>query len=113
MKKIEAIIKPFKFDEVKDALAKIGIHGITVTEVKGYGQQQVLNEVVEKDFNYSNAFLPKLKLELVVSSKKVDQIVEEIIKATKTGKVGDGKIFIYNIEKAVRIRTSETDENAI
>ena len=112
MKKIEAIVKPFKLEEVKDALGLIGIDGMTVTEVKGFGRQKGHTEIY-RGSEYAMDFLPKIKIELVVTDQLVDKAVETIIKAAKTGKIGDGKIFISNIENAVRIRTEEKGDSAI
>jgi len=112
MKKIEAIIKPFKLEDVKDALAEAGITGMTVTEVKGYGRQQGHSELY-RGAEYVVDFLPKVKIELVVSDESVDMVVEKITEAARTGKIGDGKIFISSVEKVVRIRTGEEDEEAI
>jgi nitrogen regulatory protein PII len=112
MKKIEAIIKPFKLEEVKDALAEIGIEGMTVTEVKGFGRQKGHTEIY-RGSEYTVDFLPKLKLEIMVSDGAVDSAVGAMIKAAKTGKIGDGKIFVSAIEQAVRIRTEEKGEQAL
>jgi nitrogen regulatory protein PII len=112
MKKIEAIIKPFKLEEVKDALAEIGIEGMTVTEVKGFGRQKGHTEIY-RGSEYTVDFLPKLKLEIMVSDGAVDAAVGAMIKAAKTGKIGDGKIFVSAIEQAVRIRTEEKGEQAL
>ncbi len=112
MKKIEAIIKPFKLEEVKDALAAIGIEGMTVTEVKGFGRQKGHTEIY-RGSEYTVDFLPKIKLETVVTDELADQAVAAIIKAAKTGKIGDGKIFLTNVEQAVRIRTEEMGEKAV
>ena len=112
MKKIEAIIKPFKLEEVKDALGEVGIEGMTVTEVKGFGRQKGHTEIY-RGSEYTVDFLPKIKLELVVADKLVDQAVETIVKAAKTGKIGDGKVFVSNVEEAVRIRTDEKGEQAV
>ena len=112
MKKIEAIIKPFKLEEVKDALAAIGIEGMTVTEVKGFGRQKGHTEIY-RGSEYTVDFLPKIKLETVVTDELADQAVAAIIKAAKTGKIGDGKIFLSNVEQAVRIRTEEMGEKAV
>src|SRR5204863_5662348 len=111
MKKIEAIIKPFKLEEVKDALAEIGIEGMTVTEVKGFGRQKGHTEIY-RGSEYTVDFLPKIKLETVVSDNLVEQATAAIIKAAKTGKIGDGKIFVSAVEQAVRIRTDETGDKA-
>ena len=112
MKKIEAIIKPFKLQEVKDALSEIGIHGMTVTEVKGFGRQKGHTEIY-RGSEYTVDFLPKVKIESVLPDNLVTQAVETIIKAAKTGKIGDGKIFISSVSEAHRIRTGETDEAAV
>ncbi|GDY21434.1 nitrogen regulatory protein P-II [Verrucomicrobiota bacterium] len=112
MKKIEAIIKPFKLEEVKDALAEVGIEGMTVTEVKGFGRQKGHTEIY-RGSEYTVDFLPKIKLELVVADKQVTPAVNAIIKAAKTGKIGDGKIFVSNVEDAIRIRTEEKGEQAV
>lgn len=112
MKKIEAVIKPFKIEEVKDALAEAGITGMTVSEVKGYGRQAGHTELY-RGAEYVVDFIPKVKIEVVVKAQDVDMIVEKIIAAARTGKIGDGKIFITDIEKVIRIRTGEEDEEAI
>ena len=112
MKKIEAIIKPYKLDEVKDALQQIGVHGMTVSEVKGFGRQKGHTELY-RGSEYTVDFLPKLKLELVVEEEMLSQAIDTIIKTAKTGKIGDGKIFVYGVEQAIRIRTSETGKDAI
>ena len=112
MKKIEAIIKPFKLDEVKEALSEIDINGMTVTEVKGYGRQKGHTELY-RGAEYNIDFLPKIKVEIVIEDKKLSSVIEIIKKTANTGKIGDGKIFIYNVEKAIRIRTNEEDEKAI
>ncbi|RUM45033.1 MAG: P-II family nitrogen regulator [Hydrogenimonas sp.] len=112
MKKIEAIIKPFKLEDVKDALAEAGITGMTVTEVKGYGRQQGHSELY-RGAEYVVDFLPKVKIELVVSDESVDMVIEKITESARTGKIGDGKIFISSVEKAVRIRTGEEDTEAL
>ena len=112
MKKIEAIIKPFKLEDVKDALAEAGITGMTVTEVKGYGRQQGHSELY-RGAEYVVDFLPKVKVEVVVGDESVDTVVEKIVEAARTGKIGDGKIFVSSIEKTVRIRTGEEDEEAL
>jgi nitrogen regulatory protein P-II 1 len=112
MKKIEAIIKPFKLDDVKEELFEIGITGITVSEVKGHGRQQGHTELY-RGAEYVVDFLPKIKIELVVKDDEVDNVVEAIIKGARTGKIGDGKIFVLPVEKAIRIRTGEEDEEAI
>jgi nitrogen regulatory protein P-II 1 len=112
MKKVEAIIKPFKLEEVKDALGEIGIQGMTVTEAKGFGRQKGHTEIY-RGAEYTVDFLPKLKIELVIADQQVESAVNAIIKAAKTGKIGDGKIFVSNIEEAVRIRTEEKGEQAV
>ena len=112
MKKIEAVIKPFKLDEVREALSEIGITGLTVTEVKGFGRQKGHTELY-RGAEYVVDFLPKVKIEIVVADKDVEQAIEAIIKAARTGKIGDGKIFVTSVEQVVRIRTGETDESAI
>lgn len=112
MKKIEAIIKPFKLDEVREALSEIGVTGLTVTEVKGFGRQKGHTELY-RGAEYVVDFLPKIRLEVVVTSEQVDPAIEAIIKAARTGKIGDGKIFVMPVEQVVRIRTGETDEAAI
>jgi len=112
MKKIEAIIKPFKLEDVKDALGEIGIEGMTVTEVKGFGRQKGHTEIY-RGSEYTVDFLPKIKLELVLAEKQVDAAVAAISKAAKTGKIGDGKIFVSSVEQAVRIRTDEKGEAAV
>ena len=112
MKKIEAIIKPFKLDEVKDALAEIGIEGMTVTEVKGFGRQKGHTEIY-RGSEYTVDFLPKIKLDIVVGDDNVEAATKTIISAAKTGKIGDGKVFISAIEEAVRIRTDEKGDEAL
>ncbi len=112
MKKIEAIIKPFKLDEVREALSEVGITGLTVTEVKGFGRQKGHTELY-RGAEYVVDFLPKIKVEVVVASTAVDTVIEAILKAARTGKIGDGKIFISSVERVVRIRTGETDDAAI
>ena len=112
MKKIEAIIKPFKLEEVKDALAEIGIEGMTVTEVKGFERQKGHTEIY-RGSEYTVDFLPKIKLEAVVPDTIAEQAVAAIVKAAKTGKIGDGKIFVSFVEQAVRIRTEETGDKAV
>jgi len=112
MKKIEAIIKPFKLEEVKDALGEVGIQGMTVGEVKGFGRQKGHTEIY-RGSEYTVDFLPKIKLEIVVADSSVEAAVNAIIKAAKTGKIGDGKIFVSHIENAVRIRTEEKGELAV
>ncbi|HZL41671.1 MAG TPA: P-II family nitrogen regulator [Verrucomicrobiae bacterium] len=112
MKKVEAIIKPFKLEEVKDALGEIGIEGMTITEVKGFGRQKGHTEIY-RGSEYTVDFLPKIKLELVLPDSRLDAALAAIVKAAKTGKIGDGKVFVSNIEDAVRIRTDEKGEQAI
>ena len=112
MKIVMAIIKPFKLDEVRDALTGIGVHGLTVTEVKGYGRQKGHTEIY-RGTEYAVSFLPKLKIEIAVASDLADRAVEAIAAAAKTGQIGDGKIFVYAIDHAVRIRTGETDSEAL
>ena len=112
MKKIEAIIKPFKLDEVKEALSEININGMTVSEVKGYGRQKGHTELY-RGAEYNIDFLPKIKVEIVIEDKNLLSVINIIKKTANTGKIGDGKIFIYNVEKAIRIRTNEEDEKAI
>jgi nitrogen regulatory protein P-II 1 len=112
MKKIEAIIKPFKLDEVREALNEIGIAGLTVTEVRGYGRQKGHAELY-RGAEYVVEFLPKVKIELVVKSDDVDRVVETILDKANTGKIGDGKIFITSLEEVIRIRTGETGHSAI
>ena len=112
MKKIEAIIKPFKLEEVKDALGEIGIEGMTVSEVKGFGRQKGHTEIY-RGSEYTVDFLPKIKIELVLAEKQVDSAVTTIVKAARTGKIGDGKVFVTAVEQAVRIRTEEKGEQAI
>ncbi len=112
MKLIIAIIKPFKLEEVKEALAEIGIEGMTVTEVKGFGRQKGHTEIY-RGSEYTVDFLPKVKLEVVVSDDLLSKTVETIVKAAKTGKIGDGKVFVLNIEEVVRIRTDERGDAAI
>ncbi len=112
MKKIEAIIKPFKLEEVKDALASIEVTGMTVNEVKGYGRQQGHSELY-RGAEYVVDFLPKIRLDVVVADENVDKVIATIVEAAKTGKIGDGKIFVTNVEKVVRIRTGEENEDAI
>lgn len=112
MKKIEAIIKPFKLDDVREALAEVGITGMTVTEVKGFGRQKGHTELY-RGAEYMVDFLPKVKLEVVVADDLVDPCIESIINAAQTGKIGDGKIFVSDIERVIRIRTGEEDEDAL
>jgi nitrogen regulatory protein P-II 2 len=112
MKIVMAIIKPFKLDEVRDALTAVGIQGLTVTEVKGYGRQKGHTEIY-RGTEYAVSFLPKLKIEIAVASDQVDKVVEAISNSAKTGQIGDGKIFVFAIEHAIRIRTGETDVDAL
>jgi nitrogen regulatory protein P-II 1 len=112
MKKIEAVIKPFKLDEVREALSEIGANGLTVTEVKGFGRQKGHTELY-RGAEYVVDFLPKIKIELVVTEEMVEAAMEAIIKAAHTGKIGDGKIFVSSVEQVVRIRTGETGESAV
>ena len=112
MKKIEAIIKPFKLEEVKDALGEIGIEGMTVTEVKGFGRQKGHTEIY-RGSEYTVDFLPKIKIEIVIPDDKLEEAVEAIVKTAKTGKIGDGKVFVSTIDEAVRIRTEEKGVSAV
>jgi nitrogen regulatory protein P-II 1 len=112
MKKIEAIIKPFKLDDVKIALNGIGIKGMTITEVKGYGRQKGHTEIY-RGAEYVVDFLPKIKMEIIVDADQVDQVIETVVEAARTGKIGDGKIFVLPVEQIVRVRTGETDREAI
>ena len=112
MKMLTAIIKPFKLDEVREALAAVGVQGITVTEVKGFGRQKGHTELY-RGAEYVVDFLPKVKLEVAVTDEQVDMVVEAIVKAAGTGKIGDGKVFVYSLERVVRIRTGELDGDAL
>jgi nitrogen regulatory protein P-II 2 len=112
MKIVMAIIKPFKLDEVRDALTKIGVQGLTVTEVKGYGRQKGHTEIY-RGAEYAVSFLPKIKLEIACAANQVDKVIETISSAAKTGQIGDGKIFVFPLDHAVRIRTGETDAAAL
>ena len=112
MKIVMAIIKPFKLEEVRDALTGIGVHGLTVTEVKGYGRQKGHTEIY-RGAEYAVSFLPKLKIEVAVASDQVAKVIDAITTSAKTGQIGDGKIFVYAIDQAVRIRTGETDVDAL
>jgi nitrogen regulatory protein P-II 1 len=112
MKKIEAVIKPFKLDDVREALSEVGVSGLTVTEVKGFGRQKGHTELY-RGAEYVVDFLPKIKIEAVIPSNLLDAVVDAIIKSARTGKIGDGKIFISSVEQVVRIRTGETDETAL
>ncbi|MEW6531948.1 MAG: P-II family nitrogen regulator [Thermodesulfobacteriota bacterium] len=112
MKKVEAIIKPFKLDDVRDALSAVGVQGMTITEVKGFGRQKGHKEIY-RGAEYLVDFLPKVKMEMVVPAELVEQVVKKIIEAARTGSIGDGKIFVSSVEAAVRIRTGEQDEDAL
>ncbi|HWD18618.1 MAG TPA: P-II family nitrogen regulator [Verrucomicrobiae bacterium] len=112
MKKIDAIIKPFKLEEVKDALAEVGIEGMTVSEVKGFGRQKGHTEIY-RGSEYTVDFLPKIRIEIILGDEQVDAAIEAIVGAAKTGKIGDGKVFVSNIEEAIRIRTAEKGEAAV
>ena len=112
MKKIEAIVKPFKLDEVREALSEVGVTGLTVTEVKGFGRQKGHTEIY-RGAEYTVNFLPKIKIEVVVADDRADRVVEAIAAAAKTGQIGDGKIFVINLDHAVRIRTGEADAAAL
>lgn len=112
MKKIEAIIKPFKLEEVKDALGEVGVEGMTVTEVKGFGRQKGHTEIY-RGSEYTVDFLPKIKIEVVLPENLVTNAVDAIVKAARTGKIGDGKVFVSPVENAIRIRTEETGEQAV
>ncbi len=112
MKIVMAVIKPFKLEEVRDALTAIGVHGLTVTEVKGYGRQKGHTEIY-RGAEYAVSFLPKIKIEVAVSDELVDRVIETITAAARTGQIGDGKIFVYALESAVRIRTGEKDNDAL
>ena len=112
MKKVEAIIKPFKLDEVKDALNDVGVLGLTVSEVKGYGRQKGHTELY-RGAEYAVDFLPKIKIELIIEDNLLDDVIESIKSKAQTGRIGDGKIFVYNVEEIIRIRTGETGKNAI
>ena len=112
MKIVMAIIKPFKLDEVRDALTAVGVHGMTVTEVKGYGRQKGHTEIY-RGTEYAVSFLPKLKIEVAVPADQADKIIETITAAAKTGQIGDGKIFVFGLDHAVRIRTGEVDAAAL
>jgi len=107
-----AVIKPFKLEEVRDALTAIGVHGLTVTEVKGYGRQKGHTEIY-RGAEYAVSFLPKLKIEVAVASDVVDKVIDTIVAAARTGQIGDGKIFVYGLDSAVRIRTGEKDNDAL
>jgi nitrogen regulatory protein P-II 1 len=112
MKKIEAVIKPFKLDEVREALSELGVSGLTVTEVKGFGRQKGHTELY-RGAEYVVDFLPKVKVEVVVGDALVDKAIDAIVKAARTGKIGDGKIFVFDVPQVVRIRTGETGEEAV
>ncbi len=112
MKKIEAIIKPFKLEDVKDALSALGVEGMTVSEVKGFGRQKGHTEIY-RGSEYTVDFLPKIKIEVVLADGMVNQAMDAIVKAAKTGKIGDGKVFVSSVENAIRIRTEETGEQAV
>jgi len=112
MKKIEATIKPFKLDDVKEALNDIGIHGMTITEVKGYGRQKGHKEIY-RGAEYAVDFMPKIKIEIVVEESLADKVADAILTSAATGKIGDGKIFISSVEEAIRVRTGETGKNAL
>ena len=112
MKKIEAIFKPFKLDEVRESLSEIGVSGLTVTEVKGFGRQKGHTELY-RGAEYVVDFLPKVKVEVVIPDKLLESVIDAIIKAARTGKIGDGKIFVTSVDQVIRIRTGETDEAAI
>jgi nitrogen regulatory protein PII len=112
LKKIEAIIKPFKLSEVKEALSDLGIEGMTVTEVKGFGRQKGHTEIY-RGSEYTVDFVPKIKIEVVLIDSMVEDAIAAVVNAAKTGKIGDGKVFVYSIEEAIRIRTDETSEKAI
>jgi nitrogen regulatory protein P-II 1 len=112
MKKIEAIIKPFKLEDVKEALSSLGVQGMTVCEVKGFGRQKGHTEIY-RGSEYTVDFLPKIKIEIVLADSAVDSAVEAVVKAAKTGKIGDGKVFVSSLENVIRIRTGETGESAV
>jgi nitrogen regulatory protein P-II 2 len=112
MKIITAVIKPFKLDEVRDALMALGVHGLTVTEVKGYGRQKGHTEIY-RGAEYAVSFLPKVKIEVAVASERAEKVIEAITAAAKTGQIGDGKIFVFPLDHVVRIRTGETDSAAL
>ncbi len=112
MKKIEAIVKPFKLDDVREALADVGVSGMTVTEVKGFGRQKGHTEMY-RGAEYNVDFLPKVKLEIVVPSDQAERAIEAIMSTAQTGKIGDGKIFVYDVERVIRIRTGEENEDAV
>jgi|TARA_B110000240_G_scaffold142257_1_gene157344 nitrogen regulatory protein P-II 1 len=112
MKKIEAVIKPFKIDDVREALSEVGVNGMTVTEVKGFGRQKGHTELY-RGAEYNVDFLPKVKVELIVENQQVERCIEAIMNTAQTGKIGDGKIFVYDVERVIRIRTGEENEDAV
>jgi nitrogen regulatory protein P-II 1 len=112
MKKIEAVIKPFKMDDVREALSDVGVSGMTVTEVKGFGRQKGHTELY-RGAEYNVDFLPKVKVELIVANDQVERCIEAILNTAQTGKIGDGKIFVYDVERVIRIRTGEENEDAV
>jgi nitrogen regulatory protein P-II 1 len=112
MKKIEAVIKPFKIDDVREALSEVGVNGMTVTEVKGFGRQKGHTELY-RGAEYNVDFLPKVKIELIVENQQVERCIEAIVNTAQTGKIGDGKIFVYDVERVIRIRTGEENEDAV
>jgi len=112
MKKIEAVIKPFKMDDVREALSEVGVSGMTVTEVKGFGRQKGHTELY-RGAEYNVDFLPKVKVELIVANEQVERCIEAIMNTAQTGKIGDGKIFVYEVERVIRIRTGEENEDAV
>jgi nitrogen regulatory protein P-II 1 len=112
MKKIEAVIKPFKMDDVREALSEVGVNGMTVTEVKGFGRQKGHTELY-RGAEYNVDFLPKVKVELIVADEQVERCIEAIMNTAQTGKIGDGKIFVYEVERIIRIRTGEENEDAV
>ena len=112
MKKIEAVIKPFKMDDVREALSDVGVNGMTVTEVKGFGRQKGHTELY-RGAEYNVDFLPKVKVELIVANEQVERCIEAIMNTAQTGKIGDGKIFVYDVERVIRIRTGEENEDAV
>jgi nitrogen regulatory protein P-II 1 len=112
MKKIEAIIRPFKLDEVKEALVEEGVHGLTISEIRGYGRQKGHTETY-RGSEYRIEFIPKIKIEVIVEDKKAENVVDAILRTAKTGQVGDGKIFIYDVQEVIRIRTEESGKDAL
>ncbi|WP_293749361.1 nitrogen regulatory protein P-II [uncultured Paraglaciecola sp.] len=112
MKKIEAVIKPFKMDDVREALSEVGVNGMTVTEVKGFGRQKGHTELY-RGAEYNVDFLPKVKVELIVANEQVERCIEAIMNTAQTGKIGDGKVFVYDVERVIRIRTGEENEEAV